>query len=280
MTSLFTSHPRTWQHNRYVYPVISRRSRGLSVGINLNPDKACNFDCAYCSVDRSVAGGPRAVDLTVLRDELDAMLRLAISGGLWEQDPFTATPPALRRLNDVAFSGDGEPTAAAEFAAACAVATALLDFHGLDEVRTVVITNATLLHQAAVGAGLAALGDRAEVWAKLDAGSADYYRLVDRSDVPFERVLANLRRAGLERPLVLQCLFARCHGEAPPTAEIAAWAGRLRDLLAAGCTIRQVQVYTTARQTTEAWITALTRDELEPIAEAARALGLTVEVYP
>ena len=280
MTALFASHPRTWQANRYVYPVISRRSRGLSIGINLNPDKACNFDCAYCSVDRTVAGGPRAVDLAVLRSELDTMLRLVSDGGLWQQEPFTTTPAHLRRLNDVAFSGDGEPTAATEFAEACTLATALLDFHGLAEVRTVVITNATLLHKESVAAGLAALGNRAEVWAKLDAGSEAYYRLVDRSDVPFDRVLRNLRAAGRTRPLVIQSLFARCYGEAPPTTEITAWAERLRELVAADCAIRLVQVYTTARQTTEPWITALTPDELETIAAAARAHGLAVEVHP
>lgn len=36
----FAEHPRHWRENRYVYPVISRRSRGLSIGVNLNPDKA------------------------------------------------------------------------------------------------------------------------------------------------------------------------------------------------------------------------------------------------
>ena len=32
-------HARTYQDFTYVYPVISRRSRGLSIGVNLNPDK-------------------------------------------------------------------------------------------------------------------------------------------------------------------------------------------------------------------------------------------------
>lgn len=45
-------HTRVYRDFTYVYPVISRRSGGLSVGINLNPDKVCNFDCVYCEVDR------------------------------------------------------------------------------------------------------------------------------------------------------------------------------------------------------------------------------------
>jgi hypothetical protein len=279
-TALFTQHPRTWRDNRYVYPVISRRSRGLSIGVNLNPDKACTFDCVYCSVDRRVAGGPRAVDVAVLRAELDAMLTLAVAGGLWAQPPFDTTPPHLRRINDVAFSGDGEPTAAAEFAAACALAHDVLTWHGLDEVKAVVITSATQLHLAPVAAGIAALGDHAEVWAKLDAGSEAYYRTVDRSTVPFARVLANLLVAGRQRPIVIQSLFARLHGAGPDANEIAAWAARLADLRAGGCVIRLVQVYTTARDTAEAWVTPLPLVELESIAAAARAVGCMVEVYP
>ena len=45
--------PRDFIENRFVYVVVSPRARGLSVGVNLNPDKFCNFDCAYCEVNRA-----------------------------------------------------------------------------------------------------------------------------------------------------------------------------------------------------------------------------------
>ena len=51
----FTSHPRRWRDFHHCYPVIFRRSKGLSNGINLNPDGARNFDCIYCCVDRTRA---------------------------------------------------------------------------------------------------------------------------------------------------------------------------------------------------------------------------------
>ncbi len=36
---------------RLVYPVVSRRSGGLSLGVNLFPEaKLCSFDCPYCEV--------------------------------------------------------------------------------------------------------------------------------------------------------------------------------------------------------------------------------------
>src|SRR6266550_5549046 len=77
---LFTQHSRSWRENRYVYPVISRRSKGLSIGVNLNPDKACNFDCIYCCVDRTVAPTVRDVDLRLLREELEHLIQLAVTG--------------------------------------------------------------------------------------------------------------------------------------------------------------------------------------------------------
>ncbi len=276
MTELFRSHPRTWREFKYCYPVVSRRSRGLSLGVNLNPDKACNFDCAYCSVDRRVAPLVTSVDEAELERELASLLAMAASGAIWTEEPFDRTPEPLRRLNDVAFSGDGEPTSYGGFPRMLELAARLIAGSG---ARIVVITNATLFGKAGVREALLGLSARDEVWAKLDAGSEDWYRAVDRSDVPLARVLGNLRDLGRQRPLVIQALWCRLHGQAPPAHELDAWADRLRWLLDEGATIDRVQVYTTARETAEAWATALTSAELEGIAERARLLGLTAEVH-
>src|SRR3569623_365834 len=107
---LHVLHSRHWRENRFVYPVLSRRSRGISLGVNLNPDKVCNFDCIYCQVDRRSEAETRFVELAQLLAELDALLRHVTSGGLYQEEPFTQVPERLRRLNDIAFSGDGEPT--------------------------------------------------------------------------------------------------------------------------------------------------------------------------
>jgi len=110
VTPLHTRHPRRFEENRFVYPVLSRRSEGISVGLNLNPDKICNFDCIYCQVDRTTQSETQFVETRQLLEELEDSLRLAASGELFEHPQFQSTPPALRRLNDIAFSGDGEPT--------------------------------------------------------------------------------------------------------------------------------------------------------------------------
>jgi wyosine [tRNA(Phe)-imidazoG37] synthetase (radical SAM superfamily) len=279
-TPLFTQHSRHWRENLYVYPVISRRSRGLSIGVNLNPDKICNFDCVYCCVDRTVPPVVRDVDMEVLRGELDRMIQLARSGELFAHAPLDQTPPELRRLNDVAFSGDGEPTAAREFPEACRVAADLLGKHGFADAKIVVITNATLLSRPAVREALAFLDQhKGEIWAKLDAGTEAYYRQVERTSIPLEQVLANILDAGRTRPIVIQSLFMTLHGKGPDDAEISAYVGRLKDLAAAGCRIKLVQVYTVARWTTEPFVGALPKTELDNITAAVGRAGFKVESY-
>jgi wyosine [tRNA(Phe)-imidazoG37] synthetase (radical SAM superfamily) len=278
--ALFTQHSRLWEGNRYVYPVLSRRSKGLSIGVNLNPDKACNFDCVYCCVDRKQPAAVREVDLDVLGSELDAMLGMACSGEIWRSPPFDATPPELRRLNDVAFSGDGEPTAFKGFGEACRLAVELIEKHGAGGTKIVVITNATLLDRPRVVEALEYL-DRhnGEIWAKLDAGTEAYYQLVERTKIPLQRVLDNIVATGRVRPIVIQSLFMRISGAGPNEQEVGEYVRRLTELVERGCRIKLVQVYTVARGTAEAYVTPLDDREVDAIAAKAAAAGLAVESH-
>jgi wyosine [tRNA(Phe)-imidazoG37] synthetase (radical SAM superfamily) len=278
---LFTQHSRSWQTNLYVYPVISRRSRGLSIGVNLNPDKVCNFDCVYCCVDRTTPPTVRKVDMGKLEQELDDLLRIACSGELFTQPPFDQTPEHLRRINDVAFSGDGEPTSFGKFPDACRLAVGLLEKHRRPDVKIVVITNATLFQQSRVREALAYLDQHnGEIWAKLDAGTEAYYQTVERTKIPLQRVLDNILEAGKLRPIVIQSLFLRLDDQGPPPAEIDAYVARLKELTAAGCRIKLVQVYTVARGTAVASCTPLPARELDEISEKVRReTGLMVETY-
>ncbi|MEK6583942.1 MAG: radical SAM protein, partial [Nitrospirota bacterium] len=107
---LYTDHSRTFANNKYVYPVLSRRSKGISVGINLNPDRICNFDCVYCQVNRINYIQPVKVDIKRIGAELKETLDSVISGNLFTIPPFDTTPVELRHLSDIAISGDAEPT--------------------------------------------------------------------------------------------------------------------------------------------------------------------------
>lgn len=278
----FASHGRSWRDFDYVYPVLSRRSRGLSIGINLSPDTACNFDCIYCLVDRTKPPRRRDVDLAQLRAELDEMLALAKSGEIWGQEPFAGVDAPYRRINDIAFSGDGEPTAYPRFTDAVAIAQELRRKHQLPGVKLVVITNATLLDRPRVRQGLELLdAQHDEIWAKLDAGTESYYQLIDRTKIPLSKVLTNIRDLGRQRPLVIQSLFMQVHGRPTPDAEFAAYLDRLAQLIAAGAQIKLVQLYTIARRTAEPYATPLDNAQLDRLAAAFRQRlpPLPVEVY-
>jgi wyosine [tRNA(Phe)-imidazoG37] synthetase (radical SAM superfamily) len=275
----FRLHPRTWRDNRYAYCVISRRSKGLSVGINLCPSRACNFKCVYCQVDRTAARPAEGVDLTVLEAELRALVGNHES--LFGEPEFRNLPPAYRRFNDIAFSGDGEPTAVPVFPQAARLVAAVKEEAGLPAVKIVVITNACFLTQPAIAETLSLLDQHnGEIWAKLDAGTEEYFRLVNVPSHPLGHVLDNILAAARVRPLVIQSLFVRLHGEPTPAAEVEAYLDRLRWLLDSGGQISLVQVYTVARRTTQPYVGKLTADELEHIAARIRALGISAECYP
>lgn len=270
----FQDHRRDLGDNRYVYAVVSRRAHGLSIGINLNPDKVCNFDCPYCQVDRTVPGGPAAIDLDVLAAELSRLLGWVRDGSLWDHPPFHTVAPALRRVADIAFAGDGEPTTPAAFPGAVARVRATRDHFDLD-VPVRLLTNATMLHRERVKAALPLVD---EVWGKLDAGTEAWYRRVDGTTFPFSRVLSNLAATAAARPLVIQSMFCTLAGAGPSDEEIDAWVGRLADI-AAGGTIDHVQIYTVARKPSDPTVGALSAARLEQIAGRARALGLRAEPY-
>ena len=176
LVSLFQTHSRSFEDNRFVYAVVSRRSGGVSIGVNLNPEKYCNFDCVYCQVDRTVRGGPvlRKIDLPQLAGELDEMVELAVTGRLFEGTRFSTTPAEYRRLNDIAMSGDGEPTASPIFDEVVQLCADIRRRRGLDQVKLVLITNATLLQRERVRKALEVLdANNGEIWGKLDAGTED-----------------------------------------------------------------------------------------------------------
>jgi len=270
----YRDHRRELDENRYVYAVVSRRSRGLSIGVNLNPDKACNFDCPYCQVDRTTPGAPSRVDVAALASELEDLLRRA-RDDLWSRPPFDTVAPEMRRVADVAFAGDGEPTTPREFPAA---ARAARELRGrlAPGVPLRLLTNATLFHKDRVRVALAEFDD---LWCKLDAGTEARFHLVDGTRLPFRRILDNLLLVARERPIVVQSLFPAVDGAGPDDAEVAAWAERLREIVAQGGRIDHVQVYTVARAPSDPRCTPLDRARLESIADAARGAGLDAAVY-
>lgn len=264
-------HRRLWRDFDFCYPVLSRRSRGLSLGVNLSPGQRCTFDCVYCEVDRR--RGPRRLDVDPgqVEREMALLLDLGVSGEIFSIPPFDSARPEQRRLNDIAFSGDGEPTLAPEFPEVVARLAKLRRERGLDDLKLVLITNATRLQAPEVLRGLELLmANGGEIWAKLDAGTEAHYREIDRSGVPFERALDNLRATALRWPITIQTLFLDWRGQGPGDAEVEAYLGRVRDLRAAGGRLQGIQLYTVARPTPEAEAKPLAAEALDLIARRVR----------
>jgi len=281
LSSAYRSHERRWADNRYVYAVVSRRSGGVSVGVNLNPDKACNFDCIYCQVDRGLAPVVRKVDLGRVATELDAVLAAERDGSLYAAPPFDALPSDRRGVRDIAFSGDGEPTTYPRFREAVELAAEARRRAGLEETKLVLITDAAYLAKPKVREALTVMdANNGEIWAKLDAGTEEYYQRVCRPNVPLQTVVDNIADAARVRPVVIQSLFMRVDGEPPPAAEIEAYGDRLNGVLAAGGRLKAVQVYTIARVPAERYVAPLGDAELDKIADAIRQrMSVPVDVY-
>jgi pyruvate-formate lyase-activating enzyme len=271
-------HPRTRRQNRYVYAVRARRSRGISIGINLDPQKTCNFDCVYCEVidrreiEKGTPRPPIAADEVVkeLTEELSLHRRIAPS---YEADP----------VRDISFAGDGEPSTLRGFLPLARALFDVRDAAGFRDVPFVLITNGSGLAREEMRVAHDLFAERGGTfWIKLDAGTEDFYRRICRTAVPYDHVLSNLGEAARRHPVVVQSLFLRWKGAAPGAFEIAVWASRLADVVAAGGRLSLVQVYTVARETMEPDVTPLTAKELEDIAAVARAAvpGVPIETFP
>jgi sulfatase maturation enzyme AslB (radical SAM superfamily) len=76
--------PRDFLDNQFVYTSCPPALRGLSVGVNMNPDKNCNFNCVYCEVHRN--GEPRQqLDVERMAEELKTTLALVRAERLRER---------------------------------------------------------------------------------------------------------------------------------------------------------------------------------------------------
>ena len=272
--------PRDFLDNRFVYAVVSARAGGLSVGINLTPDKSCNFRCVYCEVHRGEERPAELVEVEAMAGELKKTLALVRSGRLRERPHYRTLPDDLLQLRHVALSGDGEPTLSPRFAEALQAVVHVRAMSGAPFFKLVLLTNATGLDLPHVQRGLKHLTSSDEVWAKLDGGTQDYINKVNRPAVPLEKILSNILLLARQRPVVIQSLFPAIHEEEPPPEEIEQYAQRLIELRRAGAQISLVQIYSATRPSPNSESGHLPLRVLSRIAQTVRqTTGLAAEVF-
>lgn len=274
-------HNRDVSGMRYVYPVVSRRAGGVSIGINLNVNNACNWRCVYCQVPDLKRGSPMPIDMTLLEQELRRFLDYALHGDFMTR----YVAEGDRQLRDIAFSGNGEPTSAKEFPdILILLEKILLDFNLLGKthahpIKVRLISNGSLMDKASVLASLKHLARlNGEVWFKLDGGTQAGIARINDVNIKPEAHLQRLKNCVAVCPTFVQtCLFAM-DGEPPSEEDTVAYLGLLDQVKA---DLQGVHLYGYARpsyQVEAPRISRLPHEKLEAMAQRIRALGLIVHV--
>ena len=273
------NHDRDSAALRYVYPVVSRRAGGVSVGINLNPNNACNWRCLYCQVPDLTRGAAPLLDLALLEQELRGFLTELLHGDFMQ----TRVPIGARRINDIALSGNGEPTSAAEFSSVIElIARVRHELAVPQTVKTVLITNGSLLYRADVQQGLRIMaGMGGEVWFKLDRASAAGMLRINDTQARMDKVRANLIAAMAACPTWLQTCWFALDGAPPSPGDEEDYLQFVAGLLRDGHPLQGVLLYGLARpsmQTEAPRLSALPATTLQAFAERIARLGLPVKV--
>ncbi|MDO9281789.1 MAG: radical SAM protein [Methylotenera sp.] len=278
------NHLTTTDHNRdvlgmkYIYPVISRRAGGVSIGINLNTNNACNWRCIYCNVPNLTRGTPPPIELDILEQELRAFLTDVLHGDFMQRHVHEED----RQLKDIAFSGNGEPTSAKEFPQVIALVEKILgDFNLLGSIKVRLITNGSLMDKPLVLESIKHLAKlNGEVWFKVDAGSKGGIARINDVTLNPKNHIQRLKNCAEACPTFIQtCMFA-LDGLPPSEADIIAY---LALIAQAKDVVQGVHLYGLARRSEQVEVDRLTRlpaEWLEAMAERIRDLGLVVQVSP
>ncbi len=272
------NHDRDLKGYKYVYPVVSRRAGGLSVGINLNTNNACNWRCIYCQVPNLVRGAPLPVSLPDLKFELTSFLQKVLVGNYLSEE----IPEEMRRLNDIAFSGNGEPTSSPNFSDVVElVAQARSDLSVDASVKTVLITNGSLIHQKDVQLGVRRIKTiTGEVWFKVDSVTKEGVARINDSPFSLRKTSSNLETvASLCDTWIQTCVFD-FDGLPPSEHEQNSYLKFLRDV-ALNAKVRGVLLYGVARKSYQPEAPRISRLDLswlESFSKKILDLGLAVKI--
>lgn len=276
------------EHNRdavgltYVYPVISRRAAGVSIGINLNPNNACNWRCIYCQVPGLRRGAAPTIDVAQLERELRDFFKELLEGTFMAR----CVPAESRRISDIALSGNGEPTSAREFEAVVgAIVRVIHDFALLDRaepIKLVLITNGSLVNRPKVQEGIRRMAELGgEVWFKFDR--ATDRGTVNGTSAGLDEIAKKLEiSASLCATWIQTCLF-QVDGQLPDASERASYLRFLQRLKQRDIGLKGILLYGIARpsmQPEAPRLSKIPQGYFEALAVDIEALGFPVRLNP
>ena len=273
----------THEHSRssagltYVYPVVSRRSGGVSIGINLNPNNACNWRCIYCQVPDLSLGSAPEIDLELLENELTGFLHELLHGSFMSE----RVPEGLRRINDIAISGNGEPTSASDFDSIVEVIGEVIDESELPlDVKLVLITNGSLVHKPHVQEGLKKMASRnGEIWFKFDSATVEGRSRLNDTSITNERVRENLGIAASLCPTWLQTCVFQFDGHPPSRSEREAY---IEFVSSMAKDLQGVLLYGLARkplQPEAERLSPLSKEWMDAFGEEIKMAGIPVKIF-
>ena len=270
-------HSRSSAGLTYVYPVVSRRSGGVSVGINLNTNNACNWRCVYCQVPDLKLGSAPEIDLELLGNELTGFLHELLHGSFMSE----RVPEGLQRINDIAISGNGEPTSASDFDSVVEVIGEVIDESELPlDVKLVLITNGSLVHKPNVREGLKRMASRnGEIWFKLDSATVEGRSRLNDTSISNERVRENLGIAASFCPTWLQTCMFQFDGNPPSKSEREAY---IEFVSIMAKDLQGVLLYGLARkplQPEAERLSPVSKEWMEAFGEEIKMSGLPVKIF-
>jgi len=276
-------------HNRdvtgltYIYPVVSRRAGGVSIGINLNINNACNWRCVYCQVPNLTRGSPPPINLELLEKELRDFLEYIVHGDFM----LRYVAEGDRKIQDVAFAGNGEPTSAKEFPAVLGIVETLLNEFNLlsptlaHPIKVRLITNGSLMDKPHVLESMHHLAKiNGEVWFKADAGTSEGVAKINDVNINIASVIKRIKACAEACPTFVQTCMVAIDGMPPTDLEVDAYITLLSEVKDV---IQGVHLYGLARPSMQAEAPRLTRllpEWLEDVATKIRAIGLMAFVSP
>ena len=271
-----TNHDRNIFQGKYIYPVVSRRAGGLSLGINLNTNNACNWQCIYCEVPNLVRGKPEPIDLEALESELDYWLDQIINKSFLSQYTKSKT-----EFKDIAFSGNGEPTASKQFKDVINILIKKINEYELDKKIIIrLITNGSYMANPVIQQSLSLINNfNREIWFKIDRINKDDIQAVNQVNLSLATIKKNLEAALKNSPTVIQTCLFRLNDKLPSLESLDAYTNFLKPYEKK---IKGIHLYSLARlseQPSQKELTRLTKSELEVIASKIKLLNIPIQIF-
>ncbi|MDX8397014.1 MAG: radical SAM protein [Mariprofundaceae bacterium] len=274
-----TNHDRDIFGMTYVYPVVSRRAGGVSLGINLNPNNACNWHCAYCQVPNLIRGVAPDINLLQLEQELGRMLSSLLHGDFMQQH----VKEDYRKFCDVAISGNGEPTSCKSFDAVVAVIIDVMnDFDVVGKIPLRLISNGSYVHKPHVLRGLQMMAEhRGEVWVKIDAVTEIAIQRMNGISTTEDLLFQQVSCVAKACPTWIQTCMLAWDGVEPSDSDIVAYIFFLQRLKDEAVPVLGVLLYGLARasmQVEAQHVSALDHGWMQRLKIRIEALGFEVRL--